>query len=209
MRVLVFGDSITQGCWDVEGGWVERLRKHYDYKQLENLHDNDEPTIFNLGISADNSEDILQRICPEIIARTRHGVLPIVILQIGVNDSASGQESDHVDIEKYKTNLEEIVSKTKKLCTRMIFIGSSACDETKTLPVFWKNVDYCNKEISAYEKAMQQVAQAQGIQFIPLFDQFKKALNSDQDLLSDGLHPNGEGHKFIANIIRQGLDKII
>lgn len=30
MRVLVFGDSITQGFWDTEGGWVERLRKYYD-----------------------------------------------------------------------------------------------------------------------------------------------------------------------------------
>jgi lysophospholipase L1-like esterase len=30
MIVLVFGDSIAQGYWDSEGGWVERLRKAND-----------------------------------------------------------------------------------------------------------------------------------------------------------------------------------
>jgi len=27
VNILVFGDSITYGAWDEEGGWVQRLRK--------------------------------------------------------------------------------------------------------------------------------------------------------------------------------------
>jgi lysophospholipase L1-like esterase len=49
VRVLVFGDSIAQGFWDSEGGWVERLRKHYNSLALEDLKSNQQPEIFNLG----------------------------------------------------------------------------------------------------------------------------------------------------------------
>lgn len=84
MRVLVFGDSITRGYWDTNGGWVERIRKHYDLLQASNLEGRDEPTIFNLGIGTDNSKNILARIESETIARTSHGDLPVVGVQIGL-----------------------------------------------------------------------------------------------------------------------------
>ena len=47
-QILVFGTSTTYGCWDIEGGWVQRLRKYLDEKQL------DDPElyyiVYNLGI---------------------------------------------------------------------------------------------------------------------------------------------------------------
>ena len=33
--ILVFGTSTTYGAWDSEGGWVQRLTKYLDNKQLE------------------------------------------------------------------------------------------------------------------------------------------------------------------------------
>ena len=33
-RILIFGDSITYGAWDKEGGWVQRLRKFLDERNL-------------------------------------------------------------------------------------------------------------------------------------------------------------------------------
>lgn len=60
MRILIFGDSITQGFWDTNGGWVDKLRKHYDELQLQDF-DKNPPTVFNLSIDADTSQNILQR----------------------------------------------------------------------------------------------------------------------------------------------------
>lgn len=37
VRVLVFGDSITQGFWGTRGGWVDKLRQHYDELQLQDF----------------------------------------------------------------------------------------------------------------------------------------------------------------------------
>lgn len=213
MRVLVFGDSITQGYWDTEGGWVERIRKHYDSLQVANLVAGDEPTIFNLGISADNSGNILKRIEPEVIARTRHGNLPVVVIQIGVNDSSTDSrpagESVSLSIGKYERNLREIVKKTGPLSSKIILVGLSACDEQRTTPVPWGDFYYTNDAIKKYENKMKSVALELNVPFTPVFDRFKDALDKGRNLLSDGLHPNNEGHAFMSELIQKHLAPLL
>jgi lysophospholipase L1-like esterase len=164
MRVLIFGDSITQGFWDTDGGWVERIRKHYDSVQVTDMSGRDEPTIFNLGISADNSVNILKRIMPETLARTRHGNLPIIIVQIGVIDSSrdtlADSESVSLSIEKYEDNIRKIVDTIKPFCSKIIFVGLSACDELKTTPVSWGDFHYTNENIKKYEDKMKEIIKA-------------------------------------------------
>lgn len=209
MRVLVFGDSITQGYWGTDGGWVERIRKHYDSIQVTGLEGFDEPTIFNLGISADNSNDILNRIEPETVARTLRGNLPIVMIQIGVNDSSidslPGDESAGLPIEKYEQNLKAIIERVKPLSSKIIFIGSSACDESRTTPVSWGEFHYTNEAIKNYENKMSVIAAEYNCEFIPVFDAFIEELNKGKELLTDGLHPNNEGHAFMSEVIMKKL----
>lgn len=213
MRVLVFGDSITQGYWDTEGGWVERIRKHYDEIQITDLDGRDEPTFFNLGISADNSANILARIEAETVARTRHGNLPVIIVQIGVNDSSkdlSGKdESVSLSIDEYEKNLYNIIKVALPISSKVIFVGLSACDESRTTPVAWGDFHYTNKAIKQYEDTMKRVAREQGIPFIAIFDDFIEQLNNGKDFFPDGLHPNNDGHKFISKLILNELDGLL
>jgi len=213
MRVLIFGDSITQGYEDTDGGWVERIRKHYDTLQASDLDGSDEPTIFNLGISADNSKNVLDRIQAETIARTRHGNLPVIIIQIGVNDSSIDElpegESVSLPIDKYEYNLRCIIEKVKPLSSKIILVGLSACDESKTTPVSWGEFHYTNRQIKEYENMMKDIASEFNIAFIPLFDRFKEKLDQGAKYLPDGLHPNNDGHKFISEIILDELDPLL
>jgi len=213
MRVLVFGDSITQGYWDTDGGWVDRIRKHYDTLQASDLDGRDEPTIFNLGISADNSKNILERIETETTARTRHGNLPIIIVQIGVNDSSKDSqpedESVRIPIEEYGNNLREIIKIAQPITSKIIFIGLSACDEPRTTPVSWGDYHYTNKSIKEYEEKMKVVADEHSIPFLSVFDDFLKALQDGKDFLPDGLHPNNEGHQFIAELLKPKLEELL
>lgn len=53
--ICVFGDSITWGAWDIEkGGWVQRLRNFVESSSEEYIE------IYNLGVSGDNTEDLLE-----------------------------------------------------------------------------------------------------------------------------------------------------
>ncbi len=213
MRVLVFGDSITQGYWDTDGGWVERLRKHFDTLQASDLEGRDEPTIFNLGISADNSNDILERLEAETTARTRHGNLPIVIIQIGINDSSTDNRAEdqsvRVPIEDYEKNLHEIIKVARPLSSKLILVGLPACDESKTTPVFWGDFHYTNAAIEQYEDVMKRVAAAEDTPFIPVFKNFKTALDDGKDYLPDGLHPNNDGHEFIADYLLHTIEEML
>jgi lysophospholipase L1-like esterase len=213
MRVLVFGDSITQGYWDTDGGWVEKIRKHYDTLQASDLDGRDEPTVFNLGISADNSKNVLDRIESETIARTRHGNLPVIVIQIGVNDSSTDElpegESVSLPIEKYEQNLKMIIDKVKPISSKIIFVGLSACDETKTTPVSWGSFHYTNEAIKNYENKIKEIAEESSVAFIPVFDRFKAEIDKGVDLLPDGLHPNNDGHTFMAELILGELDSLL
>lgn len=213
MRVLIFGDSITQGYWDTDGGWVERVRKHYDGIQVTDLEGLDEPTVFNLGISADNSRNVLNRIVPETTVRTRHGNLPIIIVQIGVNDSSvdklPGDESVSLSIEQYEHNLKKIIEQIKPLSSKIILVGLSACDESRTTPVSWGDFHYTNEAIKNYENKMAGVADEYKVSFIPVFENFKNELDAGKYLLPDGLHPNSEGHELLYEIIMKDLAPLL
>ena len=204
MRVIVFGDSITQGYWDTEGGWVDKLRKHYDELQVQNF-DKDQPTVFNLGISADTSREILARAETEVAARTWHNSLPIVIVQ---NDSCSDGMAVAVPLDEYTDNLVAIIEKIKPISTKIIFVGLSACDEAKTTPVAWGEYYYTNQNIKTYENQMRRVAAEHEVAFIPVFEKFLGAIKLDE-LLADGLHPNNKGHQVIFDILQPKLLTLI
>jgi len=210
MRVLVFGDSIVQGYWDTEGGWVARLRRFYDEQIVKDLRrDEDYPSIFNLGISGGNSQTILDRFSNEVKARKNTEPLAVIICT-GVNDSYLEHDKvQNTSPEDYELNLRELAKKAKELADKTIFIGLIAGDESQTLPVFWRDIYYYNDRIKQYEDIMGKVAQSQGAGFIPVHDEFKKHLAAGKDLLADGLHPNNEGHQFIYEIVRPELDKLL
>lgn len=49
MRILIFGDSITYGAWDSEGGWADRLKRWAHQHYLAN---GTKLQVINLGIGA-------------------------------------------------------------------------------------------------------------------------------------------------------------
>ena len=77
-KILVFGASITYGAWDLEGGWVDRLKK---YCHKFDLEDKFYYLVENLGISGQISKDILERFELETKARYR-GKEDIIIVSI-------------------------------------------------------------------------------------------------------------------------------
>lgn len=211
MRVLVFGDSITQGFWAVERGWVDRVRRYYDQLQVKDIQGNDEPVVFNASISGDTSRQILTRIKQEVVARTwpTEKVKPVVLVQVGLNDSSLYPEYPSVDIDEYKDNLRKIVTELDGLASRIVFVGFSACYEPEANPVFWDEHYWQNSLIEQYENAMQEVAKELEINFIPVFNDFKKAVDADKSLLVDGLHPNDAGHELIYQIVMPKLQEIL
>jgi len=208
MRVLVFGDSIAQGFWSVDGGWVEKLRRHYDSLAIADLKNNKQPEIFNLGVSGDTTRNLLSRIGPETKARKWPGDSLVVLLAIGTNDELFQNKRQIVPPDEFKTNIQKILSILSPIADNIMLIGNAACEEKLTTPVFWGDIYYTNEQIKKYEDYIAEIARSEKIAFVPIFEKFSNKMKNKQ-LLADGLHPNDEGHEFIFQLVQPQLDKLL
>jgi lysophospholipase L1-like esterase len=203
-QILIFGDSITYGAWDKEGGWVQRLRKFLDEK---NLTDSDfYCLVYNLGVSGNNSEDLLERFEFETKQRLKEDEETIIIFAIGINDSqfVHSKGKHGVPIDKFKDNIQKLISLAQKFSSKIIFVGLTPVDETKTTPIPWNaDVSYKNEYIQKYNETIKTICGKNKIYFVEIFEKLKE-LNY-QELLEDGLHPNSEGHKKIFEIMKDFL----
>jgi lysophospholipase L1-like esterase len=198
-QFLVFGDSIAYGAWDESGGWVQRLRTFIERKYPR------EHVIYNMGISGDTSEFLLERLESETKRRSDFGD-SILIFSIGANDSAIMVDKLWVDEKIFANNIKKIIEVSRKLSKSTFFVEAVPMDESKTHPVPWdKRVTYTNENIKKYNDILRSVCKQEGVNLIPLFDEFSKA--NYKKLLADGAHPNSEGHEKIFKIVRDYLIK--
>lgn len=203
MRILFFGDSITQGFWDIEGGWVGRIRKHYDGLYLAGT-DDDPPAVINLGVSGDSSDDILRRIDNEVAVRSREQDDVQVVVAVGVNDARLKSGVPYTDVETYIKNIESIVQAIKNHTEKILFVGLTPCVESKTSPVSWGPTSYGNSRIKEFDDALRDFCESNSVDYIDIFDRFA-ADQAGEDMLPDGIHPNYKGHQLIADLVLPNL----
>src|SRR3954463_6242719 len=107
-EIYCIGDSITQGVWDAQGGWADRIKQHFHQKKLENISISG-TMVFNWGISGDNTGDIINRL-PHLVASRYKDGSPrdaIFIFAAGVNDSLARDDRQNVIFSpsEYRANL--------------------------------------------------------------------------------------------------------
>jgi len=190
MNICIFGDSITWGASDFEkSGWADRLKVYC----LESL----DVDVYNLGISGDTSEGILNRIEQEAKIREASGI----IIAIGVNDSAFEKNGEsRIDGDRFEKNVREISRIARDIAEFVIFVGIANVDEERVCPKTWGSErSYKNSTIEEYNEIVRRICKEEELEFIET-----KGMLSDDDL-EDGLHPNNEGHRKIFEKIKEVL----
>jgi len=215
-QILVFGDSITLGAWDTEGGWVDRLKNFLNKRTLSipEFWNTDYIEVYNLGISSisgENSSSLLERFESE--AKRRLGEYEtIIIIAIGKNDSCflENKKSFLTPPEKFEKNVQKLIKLAQKYSSKIVFVGTAMVDESKTAPIYWdRNMHYKNEYLKQYSEIIKNICKEKKIYFIEVSETFMKA--GYKKLLADGLHPNSKGHEIIFNIVKDFLlkEKII
>lgn len=201
MKLIIFGDSIAQGCWDDEGGWPVRLLNEVNKKQLDEAEPyKDYNMTYIRGVSGDTSRGLNNRIMREMEPMSTNSHTTVVIA-IGFNDSIAEDGGNRVPKEETRENLEEIIEKCREEADELIFVGMTPVDESRTDPLPNEpGSSYLNSEVKEYEEIVREVAEEHSMKFIPLFDQLKG--ESWNEKLWDGVHPNSEGHKRIFEIVK-------
>jgi lysophospholipase L1-like esterase len=207
MRLLIFGASITHGYWDTEGGWAARLRKYYDDLQVQDFS-KDYPHITELGIAGDTTATLINRFDAETKARNPAGRSLVIVFAIGTNNALVEGGKTWSTPERYQAELDELVNKAKKYTDKIMFVGLTPCDESRTKPVAWGDFTYTNDRIWQIEQAMRAIAGKYSMPHIPVYETFTDRQHQ-LELFADGLHPNNAGHEIIADLVRPELERII
>lgn len=213
MTIICFGDSITYGNWDPEGGWVGRLRKYLDTKSLsayqgEDLYSRYYTLTYNLGIPGDTSLGLFARFENELVPRFNPDEETIILFAIGINDSRFyPKENRHeVDIEDFKQNIWDMWEIARQYTQDVAFIGLTPVDEDRTNPLFWEqDAVYKNEYIEKYDYALREFCEGRNVPFINIFDKMK-GLNL-HELMEDGIHPNSKCYEIMEEIIRSSVFK--
>jgi lysophospholipase L1-like esterase len=208
MRVLCFGDSITQGFWSIEGGWAERLRKYYDSRQLEDLANLDEPTIFNLGISGDVTKGVIGRFKNELEARRWRWPNEefTFVFAIGINDSITENGQERTSLESYYSQTKDLIALAKKESKRILFVGLTPVDESTANNRPGKPKEYNNERIKNFDTQLKKACSEEAVSYVGIYDSILEKMQSQQ-LFDDGLHPNDAGHQLMFEIIRPALEE--
>jgi len=188
---VVFGDSITYGEKDFNGGWVQYLREWLK-----------KDWVYNLGIDGDNSDGLVNRLEEELKRRRYPGHGLVVIIAIGKNDSAWVYQKKQcwVPLDRYRKNLLELVKQAKKYAPKIILVGPGPVDETKTaLMPGEPDLTYKNDLLKQYSQIAKKAAETEQVKFVDLFNQLPPEYIKT---LADGAHPDAAGHRLIFKLIR-------
>lgn len=205
-NLLIFGDSITWGAWDEEsGGWAQRLRNELDKRTIKGeIY----CVTYNLGVSGETTEFLLERLESEIKARVEPGEESILIFAIGANDSQwiNKQKKNRCSPQDFNSNIQKIIKTAEKYSKKIIFLGITPIDEKKVDPIPWAmDRSYKDKFRKEFNDLIKSACQDSKVRFIDVFD---KLMDSGyKENLLDGVHPNAGGHKKIFKIVKDFLNR--
>ena len=194
MNICIFGDSITWGAGDpIHGGWASLLQNYFQSQDRR-------IDVYNLGVSGDTTRDLLSRVETEAKARKAE----CIIFAIGVNDARRylPKKKQEMTLCEFRSNLDTLLSTAKTFTDKIVFIGITPVDESKTECIY-DNLRYANKDIRYFDEAIKKLCRKNHLKYIPMND-----LLCDEDF-DDGLHPNTRGHKKIFDRISKEMEKIM
>ena len=202
-RILVFGTSIDHGFWSSEGGWVQILRRKLDRYSMNNEEDY---SLYNLSISGDNTERILERIENEIKARDNGEEIHVYLEVGGGNDSQVELETEDnwIPKDEYRENVEACIEIADEYAEKIVLFTTTPVDEDEVYPMPWKDTHgYLNSEKEAYTEILREISNEKDL---PLVDFFS---NLDTELfkryLKDGVHPDTDGHRKMLEVAEKEL----
>ena len=178
-KIVAFGDSLTAGLGLSQSASYPSLLQ----KKLE--ADGFSYEVVNAGVSGDTSAGGVRRIDWAL-----EGDVKIVILELGANDILRGQPVDEM-----KKNLAAIIERVKAHGATALLAGMEAPTNT--------GVEYRE----AVHDAFPSLSREHGVPLIPFF--LDGVAANDSLNQRDGIHPNEEGAKIVAETVYRSLRPLL
>jgi lysophospholipase L1-like esterase len=174
--------------------------------------------VVNAGVPGNTTEQALARLEKDVLARKPN----LVLVQFGINDSAVQVNADPpakgstVPLAKYKDNLREIVRAVRRDGGRVILMTPNSMRWTPKFLAFYGKPPYkpddvqgFNVVLKDYAEAVRQLAREEKVPLVDAYAAFeahgKEEVQSVDELLTDGMHPNDKGHRLVADLLHPAI----
>lgn len=203
-QIFCFGDSITSGHSDPQGGWASRLHRYLWSKSVEDYY------FYNLGIPIDEtSKEVANRLDNELKVRQGSDKPNLVLFSISTNDSEYMNDKKEYKISKkdFEKNINKCIKIARKYSEKIVFMDLVPVVDAKVDPIPWcPERSYRNKYIREYREILKNICAEEKVYFIDAFDELL-ASSDYMHSLGDGVHPNDTGHEISFKIIKDYLEK--
>jgi acyl-CoA thioesterase-1 len=178
-KVLFLGDSLTAGYGVEKNDAFPKLVGDKFEKAGNKIK------VINAGISGSTTSGALKRLRWYLKAKP-----DVVFLALGANDGLRG-----LKLQKSKENLDEVIKLAKKKKIEVVLAGMM-------LPP-----NYGAKYRKEFEQMYKDLAKEHKLHFIPFL---LKGVGGEAKLnQADGIHPNEQGHKVIADTVYSKLKEVL
>lgn len=212
-RIVAFGDSTTAprriGEREMLEVYANRLAQELPALGFRTQ-------IFNAGVPSDTTERGRLRLERDVLSRNPDAV----ILQFGANDSAidvhKNRTEPRVAQETYEHLLRFFITTLQARGCHVILMTPNPFRWTEKLKEFYGKPPYdandprgFNLLLEEYAQSVRSIAKELDLPLVDVFSAFeeygKKGGQSVDDLLLDGMHPNAEGHRIVADLLMQKI----
>lgn len=220
MKIVFFGDSITEGCFELydnySGGITNMKDPHSAYpslliNKLKGSYPETEIEMINAGVAGNSTADGLKRIEADVIDKKPDAA----VVCFGLNDV--GQRK----LDEYKNNLSEIFKRLNDAAIKTVFMTPNMLNtyvHHLNLPVLSKTAKNCAEcqndgTMDAFMSAARDCARANDVEVCDVYAIWKKMSEYGVDtteLLSNYInHPIRPMHKLFADTLESYLVALI
>ena len=203
VRLLFQGDSITdagrdkRNFYDLGAGYPK-----YAAANLKETHKEVDFEFINLGISGNRTDQIFDRIYPDVIALQPD----VVSILIGINDAWHRYAPSYIPTTdaQIELNYREILKNIKERTNaKIVILAPFVLDAPANA--------HLKNDLVTILPIVRKLAEEYADVFIPLDKIFEEALLTQPEPMyysNDGVHPNENGAKFIGECYSKAINKL-
>ena len=201
IRIVALGDSITNGA-GLSGVKEKETFRHLLQEELSRKTEHDIEVI-NAGVNGDITTTAIYRLETDVL----HHSPDYVTIMFGVNDAGyyrpatnSAADTPRVTAERFRGNLEAIIAAVKESGAKPILVTPVPMNQSygfRDLPAYIENG--LNYIVDEYSDIIRDLSARFHLPLIDVYQAFSADSATDK-FVPDGIHPNKDGHRFIADI---------
>ncbi len=179
--ILFFGNSLTAGYGLSPEEAFPALAEQMLKRKGKDVR------IINAGLSGETSAGGLSRI--DWVLRQP---VDILVLELGANDGLRG-----LPLHQTRSNLQEIINKVRSRCPNVKVVLAGMMVPPNMGPEYSREFEQLFKDLAAKNKAVLIPFLLDGVAGYPNLN------------LPDGIHPNAEGHRIVAQTVIKYLEPLL